>query len=262
MCIIVAKPEKVKLTQDRIDILQECWINNPDGAGMMFPQDDSVFISKGFMEYEDFNDYIIKNKKLLNSKTVIFHFRFATHGETYSGNCHPFPVTSDVEELTMQETNATLAIAHNGIIPNMPKNKTHSDSLIFVKDYLAPLEDKLFEKDFGNLLVKLTGSKFAIMSPTKTTLMGEFIEDKEMYFSNTTYKPTVWIHKYQDMDWDYTRWNDTTANKIDTCAYDDKWESKIDVYCGVCGTEEAVMCEECSINQYFSDRDMEYAKWM
>ena len=102
MCIIAIKPEGQKVTKA---ILQNCYENNPDGAGFMYAASGQVEYQKGFMSFLDFWDTWTKTRDrlALNKRMVVFHFRIATAGVISPGQCHPFPVTKDIEE--MQEEN-------------------------------------------------------------------------------------------------------------------------------------------------------------
>ena len=71
----------------------------------------AVYIRKGFMTWDEFADGI--NFDALIDKACVFHFRFATHGSTSPGNCHPFPVGGNLKR---QKTRTDVAIAHNGIV--------------------------------------------------------------------------------------------------------------------------------------------------
>ena len=46
MCVICYKPKGIAFPEERI--LQNCFDNNPDGAGFMWPENGKVHIRKGF----------------------------------------------------------------------------------------------------------------------------------------------------------------------------------------------------------------------
>ena len=51
MCIIVVKPSSVVVSRS---ILENCFANNPDGAGYMFANEGKVLIKKGFFDFGEF----------------------------------------------------------------------------------------------------------------------------------------------------------------------------------------------------------------
>ena len=61
MCIIAVKPKNRKIDAKVMDILENCWVMNPDGAGLMLPTAEGVQISKGFMDWDELESYIEKN---------------------------------------------------------------------------------------------------------------------------------------------------------------------------------------------------------
>ena len=190
MCIICVKPEGKKIDKETLELLENCWEYNPDGAGLMFPVEDKIFISKGFMEWEELEDYISNNPEF-ESVPVVFHFRWSTHGSISQHNCHPFPVTKDMDDLMAVETYCDMGVVHNGVISQMPKDKVYSDTFLFTRDYLANLGDAVFDKGMRKMITGLTGSKFVFMTPNKLEIMGSFVHDYGMYFSNDTYKAPV-----------------------------------------------------------------------
>ena len=198
MCIIVYKPTNIEMPSRKI--LENCFDNNPDGAGYMFPTPQGVQIRKGFMDFENFYkslqlDYNDKTKDL----PFVLHFRIGTQGGNTRANTHPFPLSSNVEDLRQLETLCDVGIAHNGIIyltSSYTLGATTSDTIDFITDYLSLIihdsewyKGKYQRKD--KLLIKrlIGGSnKLAIMSKDgHVELIGSFIEDKGCYYSNSTY---------------------------------------------------------------------------
>ena len=52
MCIIVIKPQNVAFPSK--EILKNCFTQNPDGAGFMYPANHKVMIEKGFNNFDKF----------------------------------------------------------------------------------------------------------------------------------------------------------------------------------------------------------------
>lgn len=196
MCIIVYKPAGVPMPSN--DILYNCFFNNPDGAGIMFPWGNEVIIRKGFMSYNALLEGIsaVLNEthgSSLKNLEVVLHFRYATHGNICPQNCHPFPCASSIYELKQLSLSTSIGIAHNGIISfcsttHKQKRSKLSDTQVFIRDYLSHLPDKdLFNSVIQDLIFKATNSKFAIMSPKKTELIGRFIKHRGVFYSNDSY---------------------------------------------------------------------------
>ena len=85
MCIIVYKPQGRKLPN--VETLRACWDNNPHGAGMMWPDGNSVRIQKGYMSWDAFEEALfdLSERVDLVDTPVAFHFRIATHGSVKPG---------------------------------------------------------------------------------------------------------------------------------------------------------------------------------
>lgn len=214
MCIIVVKPAGV--TPPSRETLRECFASNPDGAGLMWANGKTVTIRKGFMTFSDFCKAL---DKVPASAAAVYHFRISTHGGTKPELCHPFPLSSDTAELTALETQNRLGVTHNGVVHAANPAKGESDTLAFIRDTLAPLrtlcEDLTHNEQAQNVIKSVLGSKMAILDNSGDfCLIGEFIEDKGCYFSNTSYLPRVWSYS------NYAQWwEDETAINDDFRAY-------------------------------------------
>ena len=196
MCIIVAKPKGVELPPR--GILENCFKNNSHGAGIMFNHKGKVIITKGYMTYEEFDRALEVLDKLycLRNRTCVFHFRISTSGKKDAGNCHPYPITKDVELL--RETvlkDVDLAVVHNGIINDYkPKDNTLlNDTQNFIIKVLAPLKvlnKKFYEnEEVLEFVSKLAKSKLCLLDKKGSLYMtGKFIEKEGIYYSNETYK--------------------------------------------------------------------------
>lgn len=193
MCIIVYKPAGVALPSK--NILRNCWDNNDDGAGFMYPLNDGVRISKGYMNFDDFmrDIHALKN---LKEKPLVIHFRIATHGKVSASMTHPFPVCSDEKLLLSTRTTCRFGLAHNGVIPIAGRyggvfGNQLSDTAIFVRDYASLIISDGWDRNKNNikLIERIAESKLAIMGPDgKVTLIGRFIENDGCYYSNMTFE--------------------------------------------------------------------------
>lgn len=195
MCIIVYKPEDLELPS--ISTLFKCYNFNPHGAGFCIRTEHGVEIRKGFMTFQDFTDALeIASKRFnLKQKDVVFHFRLATQGSINPQNCHPFPVTFREKELRELSINADMAVAHNGIILFCGYEKKMSDTMAFIRDYLAFIKDHVNDQIINELIYHATDSKFAIMTTKKVNLIGSFIQRKEdgCFYSNYSYYKNIYV---------------------------------------------------------------------
>lgn len=198
MCIIVYKPSTAKLPSK--NTLRKCWINNPDGAGYMYPdiEKGKVVIKKGFMTMNDFMSSLKQDySKMGHCTPFVLHFRISTQGGVKRGLTHPFPLSADMDDLRKLKTTTDIGIAHNGVISLTTsywnrKDLDYSDTMLFITDYLSLIiKDKNYYKDPDKLelIERLIDSKMAIMDDTgHTELIGHFYEDGGCYYSNIYYK--------------------------------------------------------------------------
>lgn len=191
MCVIAVKTKDTPIDKQALEWLENCWWDNPDGAGFMYSTGDNVRIVKGFMEIDELLDAI--NEYQLDNKTVVFHFRWATHGTVCAANTHPFPLSDKLKDLQATDTIVPLAMVHNGIVNQVKTYKGMSDTMVFAKDFLAPLGNRIFHKPTQKLIGLLAGgNKFAFMSGDKLSLVGSFIKEPGWYFSNQSYLSWTW----------------------------------------------------------------------
>ena len=195
MCIIVAKEKGQKLPSK--DILKTCFERNNDGAGLMYVQDNKVVIDKGYMTFKSFYKRIKKLQKRFNSdltdKALVFHFRIGTSGENDKATTHPFPISSNSDDLRKTYFKTDLGMAHNGIISNYVYGDDLSDTQNFVKDFVSVLKE-LNKKFFLNesvmkLLEREANSKLCFLDNKENIYyIGNFIEENGIKYSNYTYK--------------------------------------------------------------------------
>lgn len=195
MCIIVYKPASVKMPNKRT--LQKCWRNNQDGAGYMFPSKGNVVIKKGFMKFEEFYMNLQSDLNRYGVGTpFVLHFRIQTQGGVNKHYTHPFPLSPHMDDLKRLRVKTPIGVAHNGIIELTTSyyktTVTYSDTMKFITDYLTLIiHDKNYYKDPDKLTLieRLIDSKMAIMDGDgHTELIGTFIQDNGVYYSNVYYK--------------------------------------------------------------------------
>lgn len=193
MCIIVAKNKGVAMPNK--EILERCFDYNSDGAGYMFVKNGKVHINKGFMTFDSFYKSLEKLNKVhnLEEHAIVMHFRISTGGNVDGGNCHPYPITSNEKHLRRTQFITDLGMAHNGIISDYShKSALFNDTQLFVRDCVSVIKsikpDFLHDERVMNLLKDVAGSKLCFLdSDENIHFIGDFIKDKDVYYSNNTY---------------------------------------------------------------------------
>lgn len=195
MCVIMIKPKGKEMVDQ--STLKQMWERNKDGAGFMYlNKENKVVISKGYMTFEDFERGLngVDDIDSVNETPMILHFRITTHGGTSPENTHPFPVSSKVEHLQALEVSCKLGMVHNGVINSVDTSKDLSDTMMFIKDVIAPL--RKVDKDFLNTFQKLISygigaSKLAFLdSNGEITTFGTFQEVDGYQYSNLNHVPS------------------------------------------------------------------------
>lgn len=202
MCIIVVKPKEKDLPSNKI--FMNCWNNNRHGAGIMYHVNNKVIIKKGFMNFDDFSHEItlLKNNIDIKNTTMIFHFRISTSGNIDAGNCHPYPLTSSINELRTTNLQTDLGLAHNGIIHTYNGiDKQLNDTQLFIINDLYALYslDNDFYKNtiIQSMITRLIdGSRLVFLNGNGEHIeLGSWIEDDGYFFSNTSYTYSRYFHR-------------------------------------------------------------------
>ena len=196
MCIICAKKANVEIPSD--DMIRTMFENNPHGSGLAYYFNGQVHIEKGFMNVDSLLDRIHELDKSIGLKdtSLILHFRISTSGNVDEGNCHPYPLYENKKLRTTRVT-CDSAIAHNGVLQEWaPWNKraVMNDSQMFIRDFLNLLPKYWwYELRYYITVEKAIGfNKLAIIDlRNEIVLLGRFIKDNGLYFSNDSYKPRV-----------------------------------------------------------------------
>lgn len=202
MCIIMVKMNNITLPTESI---RQAMANNSDGAGYAILKRGRVTISKGYFDSEDL--IIDLERENARECCLIVHARIATSGSVNMSNCHPFPITKDVAMLTGRYLVNETAIAHNGTVRWGTKKElnAYSDTLLFIRDVLAPVWDTGDTETGHNLLSHIASAnrcRFAVMHSKGINVFGSgWIQDDGVYYSNDTYKPRKnygELRKYSD----------------------------------------------------------------
>lgn len=194
MCIIVYKPKGEQLPSP--ETLCACWDNNPDGAGIMWPDGEYVNIRKGFMSWSAFETALeeVTSKLDLKSTPMALHFRIATHGDVKPGCCHPFAVKDSYERMRQTRISAEVGFMHNGTLSGLETDDATSDSMAFAKAVLVPLKamcaDFLSDKRALRVIESSTqGSRFLLMAKDgRVRTFGRWVEDGGILYSNENFR--------------------------------------------------------------------------
>jgi len=254
MCVIAYKPQNVEFMPKKT--LQECFKNNPDGAGFMFSANNRVYIRKGYMTFDDFwADLSMVRQQYGDKIPYVMHFRISTQAGVNKQCCHPYPLSSKMKDLKKLISISQIGIAHNGIISftSDPTVKDYNDTMKFITDYATLLiKDVKWWKNHNvaTALKQLCGSKLAILGgDNHCELIGDFIQDNGCYYSNSTYLEP----KYKYPVYTYTKGKYSSAYDW----YDgDEWEwyhnqkSKkyefSSTYCPLTMDGDASYCADCA----------------
>ena len=214
MCIIVAKKKGVKMPSK--NILETCFNNNSDGAGLMYVQNGQVIIDKGYMDFKSFYKRIQKLERRLGdltNKSIVMHFRIGTQGANDKATTHPFPISKDIGQLKATYVKTDVGMVHNGIISRFNYDKSISDTQLFIKDFVSVIKN--LKKDFytdNSVMQLLKGeigsSKLCFLDKNENIYyIGEKFVDNGVVYSNTTYKSYYYktpSYRYAyDYDYDY-----------------------------------------------------------
>ena len=193
MCIIAYKPEGVDVLTK--NTLRECFRRNSDGAGFAWwdRAQATWCVKKGFMKWTDFWS-AFRDMGFTKDDVYACHFRIGTSGNKDEGNCHPFPLALEYNEMRQTEFSSDRVIFHNGVVGI--GDGIASDTMEHIKSYLTPLSKYIFEDDamFEIFREYLQSNKCRWLLLTKESIFkfGTWHEDfGGAFFSNTGYKPYV-----------------------------------------------------------------------
>ena len=212
------------------EIFRNCFINNDDGAGLMYanPKTGMIEIEKGFMTWSSFETRLeeLKNKyDNFEDMNFVAHFRIGTQGKNDEHTCHPFPISSKDKLLRKVRLTTDMGFAHNGILSDYSnrsydyKTRTYttkqtllSDTQLFIKHQLNSYKslNRNFLKnkqvrDFIARYASENSSKFAFIDKGDNLyLFGTFTEDEGVYYSNSSYNYSGYSRYISNCSWDDT----------------------------------------------------------
>lgn len=183
MCLLTFIPDSVSIDEQRFE---NAAFNNPDGFGFAINTGKRIVTGHG-MNFDSVFDQF-EQMRSQNAGHAVFHFRWATHGETNINNCHPFYLGDD----------RLSVVAHNGILPvKVPNGDVRSDTKVFAQDIMPAVggitaldDDEYFKK----LESWAKGSKLVFLTAQEDAKFDFYILnesdghwDSEMWWSNTSY---------------------------------------------------------------------------
>ena len=192
MCVICLSKKGIR--QPNQSEIRNMWTSNPDGAGYMSIKDGRVEIHKGFMNLKDFMRSV-NEEEFTKDDVVVYHFRISTQAGVTPEMTHPFPLSSDIEDMNLLDCACDVGIAHNGIIRlTSCANEEYSDTALFITEYLPTLIRDIEDiKDRAVLrtIKALAQSKLVFLNCNGDVgVVGDFWSDKTgLMFSNRSFLP-------------------------------------------------------------------------
>lgn len=229
MCIILTCAPNVRPSHD---MLETCFWNNPDGAGLMWIENGKVQTSKG---YEYASDLLGMVDSIPTDSPLCVHMRIATSGGIDGAVCHPFPVCDSLEALHALDVECGAALMHNGVIAGMPTDEKQgiSDTVSFVSSVVAPIMGRRAHvtRHAAHVIRDAApGNRFAILtSDGAVTRIGAGWQTVRngIYASNDSWRRDRWAHLAPA--WSYDR------------RYDYEYADVIEDMCDGCS-----MCATCA----------------
>ena len=196
MCIIAyCKERKLNYSE-----LINCWYSNSDGAGIAWQDKGFVHFKKGFMELNDFKKFYDK----FDIVPHVIHFRTQTSGGISKDLTHPFVLDfkNPLEGKTRQGV-----LFHNGVIANWRDKLDLIAYYCIGKNRRFPT-GRMSDSRVMAILTKILGigylesigayDRFLIMRPCTVNLLGDWIKESGIYFSNLDYEDYNIYTDYDD----------------------------------------------------------------
>lgn len=201
MCVAICIPAGVKTPS--IETLKHCWDHNPHGAGFAYNDLSSgkVKFHKGFMKWEDFEHAFMKVCKVdaMTDNTRFIHFRITSKGTTCPENTHPFPISSNVNDLKILDGYCDEIMFHNGTFTSLDISEKDISDTMEMAMWVARL--KLTSQGLtmlGKFLKPFISSNKVgfLKGDGEHVLVGSWSEIDGVYYSNTYWKPTQYTYNY------------------------------------------------------------------
>lgn len=205
MCIIMYAPKGIVIPEK---FIENAFYNNPDGAGMMYYQQDKkgeylVHYKKGYFDLENF----LKDWRAIPKDVPrAIHCRIATSGKISTACCHPFPIEDSAKKMCEGEGIAyNGCLMHNGVLhdyePVGKMKAEYSDTMMFTEDLVYDLNKVLTNIGVQQLVeekMQTERSRLLIFDKDLQVYMfGTWLKDKKgFYTSNESYQDTPTYSPY------------------------------------------------------------------
>ena len=183
------------------------WAKNPDGAGYAFVgRNGKIFYRKGFMTLDSLLKEL-ENPERFKHTLFAIHFRIGTSGENDVHTCHPFPISTQYEDLRQMEGQEDAILFHNGIIDEggivAPNSSDTQDFVVAMAPLLKKYNKSKARDHFIDELTK--GNRLLIMyRGGKFKMYGDWKKDGDLWVSNLLYKDD---YKWTGHDYSYEGYN-------------------------------------------------------
>lgn len=192
MCIIIYKPKGIAMPDK--ERLSTAWEKNKDGGGFMYFSNSMVKGRKGFTCLKGMLASLSSLSPEEREGDIVMHFRIKTHGKINAECCHPFPLTDSYDEMSKSKWLSGVGVAHNGMLGIIPETQDVSDTMCFIKHCIMKHQEVISDKDVMFDMAR-GSNKFAFMvaDGQRVILVGDFIEDGGVKYSNYGYKKPVYL---------------------------------------------------------------------
>lgn len=194
MCIAIVKKKNGNITDEA---LRNSFRSNPDGAGIAYVKDNTIYMTKGIFDENVFIN-AVRQAEQITEGDMLIHCRIGTSGCKDAQNCHPHKV------------NDANVLIHNGILNiDVPKGSEVSDTILFIQRYMQNLpNDFAYNNSILSMLEKLIGTnnKFCILNTNGDTAIinesaGHWVDN--VWYSNASYKSySRYFSAYEDWEWE------------------------------------------------------------
>ena len=177
MCIIIAKKAEDEFSEkELIDASKTASIHNCHGVGFAVKKagSNNIILSKGY-KYHELAIQRLMEFKIQKGDEFMFHMRYATSGHVDDINCHPFIISSKIDEIITPEVVVSnkSVVSHNGTFDYyVDKESEYSDTVHYIENYLSaediiPSMRSIEDASYYQLYSLLRGNRLCIMHPNE-----------------------------------------------------------------------------------------------
>lgn len=197
MCLIIFCPKGTeKKSEFLFESIRKASLTNKDGIGLMYKEEDKIYVSKGYTDVEEFIQKLNELRFSDENGQLAIHLRIGNKGAINQQMCHPFICSNDDEEIMLTETYTDRPVLmHNGTFIGLTLPAGKSDTFVFTKKFLSNnvLNGLFYDNlELFNEVFKttLSVSRLLMFYPDERDYQktGNWIESNGYYFSNETFK--------------------------------------------------------------------------